>query len=74
MSRMDYVNWQEASDDLNALQDAAANLVMDKLERGEQPTEAELRAAGLCVKCAGFGYVDYADDGFTEIPCDLCKN
>jgi len=73
MSRMDYVNWQEASDDLNALHEAAANLVMDKLERGECPTEAELKAAGLCVKCAGFGFVDYADDGFTEIPCDKCR-
>jgi hypothetical protein len=53
--------------------EAAANLVMDKLERGECPTEAELKAAGLCVKCAGFGFVDYADDGFTEIPCDKCR-
>lgn len=73
MSPMDYVNWQEASDDLNAMRDAAANLVMDKIESGAQPTEDELRAAGLCVKCAGFGYVDFDVDGFTEIPCDLCN-
>ena len=53
--------------------DEAANLVIDKIENGAQPTEAELLAAGLCVKCAGFGYVDFEDDGFTEIPCDQCE-
>lgn len=72
MSRMDYVNWQEASDDLSSARDAAANLVMDKIERGEQPTETELQAAGLCIECAGFGFTDYEDDGFTEIPCKTC--
>lgn len=45
-----------------------------KMERGVQPTESELRAAGLCVTCAGFGFVDYEDDGFTEIPCSTCAS
>lgn len=53
--------------------DQAIHVVLDKLERGIQPSEAELQAADLCVKCAGFGFIDYEDDGFTEIPCDHCK-
>ena len=53
---------------------AAAIVAIAKIERGQQPTTAELSAADLCVKCAGFGFVDYADDGFTEVPCDLCSD
>lgn len=58
---------------LDVGEDEAVNIVLNKLERGIQPTEADLIAADLCVKCAGFGFFDYEDDGFTEIPCDHCK-
>lgn len=53
--------------------DQAVNLVIDKFERGMQPTEAELKAAGMCTECGGFGFTDYDEDGFTEIPCPKCK-
>jgi hypothetical protein len=44
---------------------------INKLKRGEQPTEAELRAAGYCLECAGYGWFP-AEDGVTEIGCMNC--
>lgn len=44
MSRMDYVNWQEASDDLNSIEEA----------RSHQPTtqhERDLVAKNKCPRC-----------------------
>lgn len=53
------------------------NTVLDKLERGETPTKAELEAAGLCLLCMGFGsiYVPGGpgdDEGEVEIKCKVC--
>ncbi len=48
----------------------AANRVIDKTERGQQPTKAELRAAGFCLDCEGFGFTRLDDD--TELSCRKC--
>lgn len=50
-----------------------ANKVMDKMERGQRPTDEELAEAGYCLGCAGFGsnYIDEGDDA-VEIICKKC--
>lgn len=57
--------------------DAAFNLAMDKIERGQVPSPAELEAAKLCLKCTGYGYVTVIDrdaDGVfeAEVTCNRC--
>lgn len=39
----------------NGFMKDAMNIALDKIERGETPSKAELRAAGLCQTCSGFG-------------------
>lgn len=53
---------------------AAFDLVIDKIERGHNPTEAELISANLCIECRGAGRWheedEYGDE--TEMKCKTC--
>lgn len=51
--------------------DAATNLVMDKLERGQHISKAELIAAKMCVECEGTGEV-YDDERDRDARCWVC--
>lgn len=50
----------------------AANKAIDKMERGETPTVADLRAAGFCLMCAGFGYICVGKDLDEQKTCTRC--
>lgn len=52
--------------------EAAANRIIDALERSETPRLADLKAAKVCVSCYGFGYYYHCDDLDTEVKCKTC--
>lgn len=48
-----------------------ANKLMDMLERGQTPTVAELRKAGLCLLCSGYGYI-WIEKTDENVTCTHC--
>lgn len=52
----------------------AANRIIDALERCETPAEADLKTAGVCRSCYGYGYYYESDDASGADERTVCKS
>lgn len=52
----------------------AANRILNALERGHAPTERDLREAGVCKSCYGYGYYYESDEASSADERTTCKS
>jgi hypothetical protein len=56
-----------------ALKTQAANRILNALERGGTPTDRDLKAAGVCRGCYGYGYHYESEEASSNDERTTCK-